>query len=129
MRYLSLLLGTLISSNSLATIVPYSQCKGSSKYHVVEFQQAGRDVIMKLDSRNFVRYSDLIHRTEGRLKLSGKELNTLKVENVDLTQLLSTKSLATELIVAGLLGRADTIGEEDLVYSMASDLLSKVECK
>lgn len=129
MRYLSLLLITLISSNSLAAILPYSQCKGSTKYHVVEFQQEGQDVIMKLDSRNFVRYSDLVHKTEGRLKLSGKELNTLKVESIELTQLLRTRSLATELIVAGLLGRADTIGEEDLVYSMASDLLSKVECK
>lgn len=129
MRYLCLLLGTLISSHSLAAILPYSQCKGVTKYHMVEFEQSGQDVIMKLDSRNFVRYSDLIHRTEGRLKISGKELNTIKVEKIELSQILHTKSLATELIVAGLLGRADTTGEEDLVYSMAGELLSKVQCK
>lgn len=129
MRYLSLLLITLISSHSWAAILPYSQCKGATKYHVVEFRQLGQDVVMQIDSRNFVRYSDIIHRTEGRLKISGKELNTIKAENVDLTSLLRTRSLATELIVAGLLGRADTIGEEDLIYNTAGDLLSKVECK
>jgi hypothetical protein len=106
-----------------------THCQGISYKHSFTVSQKQNDVEVTLDDEKPVRYSDLQDPREGSLKLSGHTLTSVTIANTTVDEFLKKKSLARNLAVSMIAGRAEYDGDQDLWYSFASDLYASLKCQ
>lgn len=104
-------------------------CSGITKNHVVQIDQVGSDVHASVEDKKFNKYQDIGNASEGKFKASGKEKSSMILHSIELPEFIKRKKLATEFMVAIILGRPEFRGEEDMIYSYADEFIRSLDCK
>lgn len=104
-------------------------CQGVAHNHSFTVAQKGGDVEVSLDNVGLVKHSDLKDSQEGSLKISGRTLTQIVVENMTVDDFLQKKTLSRRVALAMIAGRTEYEGDEDLWQSFASSLYSSLKCQ
>lgn len=104
-------------------------CQGVSYKHTFTVAQKQSNVEVTLDDEKLVKYSDIKHTQEGTLKISGRNVSTVVVENITVDDFLSKKYLSRQLAVSMMAGRPEYEGEEDMWHAYAGDLYAALKCQ
>jgi len=104
-------------------------CQGAAHNHRFTVIQKGADVEVSLDNENLVKYSDLKDSQEGSLKISGRTLTQIVVENTNVDDFLKKQALSRRVVLAIIAGRAEYEEDQDLWQSYAGSLLSSLKCQ
>lgn len=119
---------------AMATFAPFmssaaTHCQGVAYRHSFTISQKQNDVEVTLDDEKPVKYSDIQDPNEGTLKISGRTLTSVTVENTTVDAFLKKKALGRQLAVSMIAGRAEYDGDQDMWYSYASDLYASLKCQ
>lgn len=104
-------------------------CSGTTKHHVIQVDQVGTDVHASVEDRKFNKYQDIGNATDGKFKASGKEKSSMILHSIELPDFIKRKNIASQFMVAIILGRPEFRGEEDMIYSYADEFIRSLDCK
>lgn len=122
------LIGLTLTSASFASD-KLSQCNGKSYSHIVVLEKVGNDIHASLENKSLTKYGKIGNANEGRYEVAGKERSIAVVKNIELESFRASKSVAKELMLVLLSGRQDAVGEEDMLGSTASALVTSLSCE
>lgn len=103
-------------------------CQGVSSNHIFTVAQKSADVEVTLDDERLIKYSEMKDSKEGTLKISGRNLTYVLVENTTVDEFLKKRGLNRRLAVSMIAGRAEYDGDQDLWYSYADNFYSSLKC-
>lgn len=99
-------------------------CEGISGKHLARAEQKGHSVEVTLQNSELSSYGQI-----GKVKISGKEISTIVVEDLSLDSFMSNSSLGEEVFVKLIYGRREFDGEYDMAYSYAEDFFHSLKCR
>lgn len=126
--FISLLL-IVVSLPALGDTPALTSCSAVKNDHIVKIDQVDKDLHVSLEDSKLHKYRDIGNPIDGKFKISGKEKSMMVVEDLQLAALVKARNLSSEMLVALMLGRPEYEGEEDIIYSYASELISALSCK
>ncbi len=128
MKFFAISLTALVLFHT-AVAADFKSCEGLSDKHTITLAQTGPDVEVNIDDVDLHSYRELGNTPNEKYKMSGKIKSTMVLHDIALSDFMKKRALATEFIVMTIMGRPEYQGEEDMLYSYASDYLSSLKCQ
>lgn len=117
---------TLILPASSFAVAPL--CQTSTKDYSYSLEQDGADVLARLSSARFMKMTP-IRLGKDTYQISGAQENVIRLQNVELGDVVKNQKLGVELTLALVMQRGEFEGDKDLLYPTARDLFHSLKCK
>lgn len=124
MKPLILITSLLVTFFVSFSAFSFESCEGVSQKFLSRAEQKGNDVLVTLANESFRNY-----RNVGEWKISGKEISTILIHDLDIDSFMKNQNKAVDVFVSLVLGRRDFDGEYDMAWSYAEDFFKALKCQ
>lgn len=119
----------MILGLSINTLKASESCNGQTTTHAIRLEQSGSNVVATLKNLKPFKYGDVSTPQDGKFKVTGIDISSATIYNIDLPTLMMKPRLGSEFIVKMLFGRAEFDGEADMIHAYAYDIFKAARCE